>query len=113
MIIYGIKNCDSVKKAINYLNERNIVFEFVDFKKEKIQPQILENAISQLGVNKIINKRSNTYRNLTQELKEKIEKQEEVIQILIDNPNLIKRPLIFDINTYYCGFNKPDFDSNF
>ena len=113
MIVYGIKNCDSVKKAIKYLNDKNIEFEFFDFKTHKMESNILNDAISQIGVGRLVNKRSTTYRNLDDEIKDKIEKSEGVIEVLIENPTLIKRPLIFHKSNYYCGFNKQDFDDNF
>jgi len=55
MKIYGIKNCDSVKKAQKYLNNHNIKFEFIDFRQNPIDNNTLDFFIDRVGMDKLIN----------------------------------------------------------
>jgi arsenate reductase len=96
--LYGIHNCDSVKKSIKTLQENNIDFEFIDFKKDGLDAGVLQNFIDKVGMEKLINKRSTTYRNLTDKEKENI-----TTSIILNNPTLIKRPVIENGNKITVG----------
>ena len=70
--VYGIKNCDTVKKAIVYLNDCGIDFQFIDFRQNPISQQVLKKMVDSVGWELLINKRSTTYRSLSEEEKSNI-----------------------------------------
>lgn len=100
MKIYGIKNCDSVKKALKFLTESNTDFEFIDFRKNPIDEKKLQEFIDKVGLEKLINKRSTTYRNLSD-----FDKQNISIAFILENITLIKRPVIELKDKTEVGFN--------
>jgi len=61
-LIYGIKNCDTMKKAILWLNQNSIDFNFHDYRKDGLEKELLSQWITELGWEKIINKRGTTWR---------------------------------------------------
>jgi arsenate reductase len=95
--MYGIKNCDSVKKAQKFLKENAVDFEFIDFRVDGIDEKTVQNFIDKIGFETLINKRSTTYRNL--ENKDNI-----TLNTILENPTLIKRPVLDIDNKIIVGF---------
>ena len=91
--LYGINNCDTVKKALKWLNAENISFEFYDFKKQPLTPDILRKFTQLSDWSLLLNKRSTTYRNLNDELKSHLTDDQAFEQTLLQ-PTLLKRPLL-------------------
>lgn len=92
--VYGIKNCDTVKKALVYLASKNYGVEFYDYKKTPPTKEFLKKWQSFLG-ELPINKKGTTYRKLGVEF-EKIKNLDQQIQFLIENSSMIVRPIIED-----------------
>tara|TARA_B100001113_G_scaffold188779_1_gene154623 strand:- start:608 stop:970 length:363 start_codon:yes stop_codon:yes gene_type:complete len=88
--IYGLKNCDSCRKAIKWLNDNNFTYEFFDFKKNPITKNKTKEWLKVHGIDKILNKKSTTWRQLDQNLKDNYES--DALTILENFPTLIKRP---------------------
>ena len=103
--VYGIKNCDTVKKAIVYLNERDIDYEFVDFRQNPISQQVLKKMVESVGWELLINKRSTTYRSLSEEEKSSIN-----YDLVLSLPTLIKRPVLIQGENIVVGFNDQQYD---
>lgn len=103
--IYGIKNCDTMKKAFKWLDNNNIEYEFHDYKKQGVDNGILEQAINEHGWEVVINKRGTTWRNLPQTVKDTMN-SEKALNIADDNPSVIKRPLLLHEQKTYIGFNE-------
>ena len=103
--VYGIKNCDTVKKAIVYLNERDIDYEFVDFRQNPISQQVLKKMVESVGWELLINKRSTTYRSLSEEEKSSIN-----YDLVLSFPTLIKRPVLIQGENIVVGFNDKQYD---
>ena len=99
--MYGIKNCDTVKKAQKFLDLHGVEFEFIDFRQNPINALILQSFIDALGWDKVINKRSTTYRNFTDD-----EKQNITPALALKNPTLIKRPVLVLDNEIRVGFSE-------
>ncbi len=99
--MYGIKNCDTIKKARQFLEAQGIDFEFVDFRQTPIDRQTLQSFIDGVGWDKLINKRSTTYRNLSDG-----EKQNITLELTLKNPTLIKRPVLVTKQGVSVGFDK-------
>ena len=73
--MYGIKNCDTIKKAQKWLQANEIEFQFHDYRKDGIDLTMLETFATQLGWENLLNKRGTTYRNLSDEQKANIDEQ--------------------------------------
>ena len=94
MIIYGIPNCNTVKKAQVWLKANNIAFEFHNFKKEGITAEKLTEWFDVFGWEKVINKNGLTFKKLTKEEQAEINSAENVIPYLMQNTSAIKRPIV-------------------
>ena len=104
MILYGISNCDSVKKAKNWLETNNIDFSFHDFRKQGLEPETVQDWLNRIPWDKLLNKRSTKWRNLDTEVQQSVN-AETVVQLLVANPTLIKRPVLAVNGIINVGFN--------
>lgn len=110
MIVYGIKNCGTVKKALNWLNENNIPFEFHDYKKQSVSKDKLQDWSRQLGWEPLINRKGTTWRRLDEAQKEKIKDEASAMEALIANTSMIRRPIIEqDGKVLTLGFDEEQF----
>jgi len=99
--VYGIKNCASVKKAIVYLNECGIDYQFIDFRQNPISLQALNKMVESVGWELLINKRSTTYRSLSEDEKSNIN-----YDLILKLPTLIKRPVLIQGDKTMVGFSE-------
>lgn len=111
-IIYGIKNCDTMKKAFVWLDENNIAYDFHDYKKQGINETVLKDAIAQHGWDTVINQRGTTWRKLPDESKESMD-ETKAIDIAKENPSIIKRPLLLKSDKIYIGFKTDEYKELF
>jgi len=102
--VYGIKNCDTVKKAIVYLNDCGIDYEFIDFRQNPISLQVLKKMVESVGWELLINKRSTTYRSLSEEEKSNIN-----YDLVLSLPTLIKRPVLVQCEKIMVGFSEQQY----
>ncbi len=91
--LYGIKNCDSVKKAIRQLQAHNIPFDFIDLKTCELSDSLLADWFHQCP-EYLVNKRSTTYRQLKEQWLTSSNNQAEQIHLIQSHPTLLKRPII-------------------
>lgn len=91
--LYGIANCDSVKKARKWLVEHHIEYTFIDFKKTPPQTEQIRQWLTTIEVAELINRRSSTWRTLLPTEKHAAQTPDGAIILLTENPTLIKRPL--------------------
>ena len=96
MILYGLKTCDTCRKALKALPNA----EFVDVSMTSVPDSILDRAISQFG-DKVVNTKSTTWRGL-----DECERGKDAKAQLIAHPKLMKRPLIVDGDALYLGWDK-------
>ncbi|MEC7119444.1 MAG: ArsC family reductase [Pseudomonadota bacterium] len=94
LTIYGIKNCSTMKKAFDWLDQHQMAYQFFDYKKQAIDAKALQSWIDQLGLEVVINKRGMTWRKLTEEQKTQAEHADSAIILLQAQPSMIKRPII-------------------
>ncbi len=111
-IIYGIKNCDTMKKAFHWLEHAGIDYTFVDYKKTEPDAKILKQAIQEHGWDKVINQRGTTWRKLDQTVKEAVN-DENAVALALENPSIIKRPLLVKNDKTYLGFKPDDYKNIF
>ena len=112
MILYGISNCDSVKKAKNWLETHNIDYQFHDFRKQGLDANTINQWLQSVSWDKILNKRSTSWRNLDPSIQQTVN-ETNIVDLLIENPTLIKRP-VMDVNdTITLGFNSDTYQGIF
>jgi Spx/MgsR family transcriptional regulator len=104
--IYGIPNCDTVKKARTWLDQHGVKYRFHDFKKEGLDKTQLKDWVDQAGLNVVLNKAGTTYRALPDAEKEGLT-EAKARKLMIDNPSLVKRPVLEHGGRLFIGF-KPD-----
>ena len=108
--IYGIKNCDSVRKAIKHLKEFNLPYEFIDFRETAVTNDIVSNWLEHTDIKVLFNTRGTTYRTL--KLKE-MNLSDEDKQLWLSKENmLIKRPVITFGNDVIVGYNRDEYLNN-
>ena len=113
-VMYGIPNCDTIKKARNWLQQHEIEYQFHDYKKQGTDESQLQDWLHDLGWEALINKRGTSWRKLDEKTKATMDTQS-AIKIMLDNPSIIKRPLLVLKDQKILGFNdlseiKDDFD---
>ena len=99
--IYGIKNCDTVKKALKYLSSNEVAYEFIDLRVNPILKNEFQNMIEKVGLEVLINKRSTTYRLLTDSEKDNVN-----FELILKYPTLIKRPVMVQDSKILVGFSE-------
>lgn len=112
LAVYGIKNCDTMKKALTWLDSHKIAYDFHDYKKVGADKDVIANAIKQLGWEDVINRKGTTWRALPETTRDKMTAAT-ALKAALDNPSLVKRPLVFDGKTYRIGFDADTFKKAF
>lgn len=103
--LYGIKNCDSVKKARAWLQAENISYQFHDFRADGLTLTQIKTWIGDLGLETLVNKRSTTWKTLSSTEKDwLINTPAKAATIIFANPTLIKRPLLVHNKIVQVGF---------
>ncbi len=104
--IYGIPNCDTVKKARDWLDRRGVAYRFHDYKKAGIERARLEGWCQELGWETLLNRAGTTFRKLPEADKQGID-EEKAIALMLAQPSLIKRPVLDLGGRRLAGF-KPE-----
>lgn len=94
MIVYGIPNCNTVKKALDWLKANQIDFEFHDFKKKGVTVQKLTEWFAVFGWEKVLNRNGLTFKKLSKDEQAAIDSADQAISYLMQNTSAIKRPII-------------------
>ncbi|WP_371185362.1 Spx/MgsR family RNA polymerase-binding regulatory protein [Thalassotalea maritima] len=105
-IIYGIHNCDTVKKALKWLDKNNIDYTFHDLRKDGLDAQLLDRFFSMADSDQLINKRSTTYRGLDNAIKNNLT-EDVAKQVAKEQVTLLKRPLLLHNEQLHLGFKDP------
>jgi arsenate reductase (glutaredoxin) len=106
IILYGIANCDTVKKARDWLTARGIAYVFHDYKKRGVDPAKLRAWAAVVAWDKLLNRAGTTFKKLPDADKMDLD-AEKAIAIMVANPSCIKRPLLEYAGGILVGF-KPD-----
>lgn len=94
MTVYGIKNCNTVKSALDWLKKHKIEFEFHDYKAKGITDAKLKSWSKQVGWESLVNKRGTTWRQLDESVQAKVTNETAAIALMKEKTSVIKRPLI-------------------
>lgn len=107
MKLFGIPNCDTVKKARNWLSENGFKYEWHDFKKQGLSAEQVQEWIAAIGWEVLINKQGTTWRKLDDATKASVIDANSAIAVMIANPSIIKRPVLVTETQTQVGF-KPE-----
>jgi Spx/MgsR family transcriptional regulator len=92
--LYGIPNCDSVKKARDWLTEHGVSYQFHDFKKQGVPTELLPDWITTVGLDKLINRKGPTWRKLDAALQASVVDAASATAVMLANASVIKRPVV-------------------
>ena len=112
VVLYGIKNCDTIKKAKKWLDSNGVEFTFHDYRQDGLSDALLCTLESSLGWEAMLNKRGTTWRKLPEDVKTSVDKQS-AINIMLENPAIIKRPILDTGNTLELGFSTTAYEQLF
>jgi len=101
--LYGIPNCDSVKKAKVWLEQADIAFQFYNFKQQALSTSKIQQWLDTLGHDVIINKRSTTWKQLS-ESEKLIAESDQAAELIASHPTLVKRPVLETASSLHVGF---------
>jgi arsenate reductase len=107
MKVYGIKNCDTVRKARKWLDEAGLAYEFHDFRKDGLEPELIERWQAIIGWEPLLNRRGTTWRKLPEAVRDNI-RADSALQVMLDNPAVIKRPVVEVGGDILVGFDADD-----
>lgn len=111
--IWGIKNCSTMKKAFDYLNAHGIAFTFHDYKKDIISTSMFETLLKIVPLESVLNKKSATWRTLSEEEQQSSQTQQGAIALMQKYPTLAKRPILKTPHSFLVGFSTNSYDDCF
>jgi arsenate reductase len=102
--LYGLKNCDTCRKARNWLKEQSIDYTFIDLRAEGVNLAMLEDWEARVNWEALLNRQSTTWRGLTEVEKADLNR-ELAISLMLTYPTLIKRPILVHQDNVWLGFS--------
>ncbi len=108
--LYGIPNCDTVKKARAWLDARGVTYEFVDFKKVPPPEALIAHWIAALGRDRVVNRRGTTWRGLAPDVQAGADSDAGAAAVLPAHPSAIKRPVVDTGEALLIGFDERAFE---
>lgn len=106
--LYGIPNCDTMKKARRWLEANGVAYTFHDYKKLGVPEKNLRSWVKQAGWEAVFNKRGTTWRKLDDDVRNAID-TESAISIMLEHPAIIKRPVLESGRQLLIGFKENDY----
>ena len=103
-VLYGIKNCDTVRKARKWLDSEAIEYRFHDFREDALELSKINDWLEQVGSDTLLNRKSTTWRQLSDQQKQQAESSQ-LATLLRDHPTLIKRPVLEYQDKINTGFS--------
>lgn len=108
IILYGIKNCDTVRKARKWLDNHGIEYMFHDFRTDGLERDTVASWLEELGWETLLNRRSTSWKALDSGVRERMDDREALAAIM-EQPTLIKRPLLDTGHERHTGFSAADY----
>ncbi len=114
MRVYGIKNCNTVKSALIWLDKHKIAYEFHDYKKLGVTAGDLKNWSKQVGWESLLNRKGLTWRQLPESVRESVKTEGAAIKLMMEKTSAIKRPLIEEKGKVIAlGFDEAEYSRVF
>jgi Spx/MgsR family transcriptional regulator len=111
LTVYGIPNCDTVKKARKWLDANGIAYGFHDFRKHGAEAARLEEWIAAKGLDTVLNRRGTTYRQLAEDAKAQAQDSHAAVTLLVHQPAMIKRPVVEHPGGILVGFREDEWSA--
>jgi arsenate reductase (glutaredoxin) len=111
--IYGIKNCQTVQKALNFLLSKDVEVIFWDYKKQAIDKEHLQVWCDKFGWTKVLNRSGMMWRKADEQTKAKVTDQSTAIEFMLQIPTSIKRPIIEVDGDLILGFDEDEYNNFF
>lgn len=111
--LYGIPNCDTVKKARTWLADNGHDFAFHDFKKQGLSRELVQDWLKDVEWETLVNRKGMTWRNLSDERKAQITDADSATELMLENPSVIKRPVLQGVGPVSVGFSSDQFATKF
>ncbi|WP_317931870.1 ArsC family reductase [Halioxenophilus sp. WMMB6] len=108
LTLYGISNCDTVKKARKWLEQAALEYQFHDFRADGLTPAMVQAWLDELGAETLVNKRSTTWKQLTEAEREQA-LGADAAALICQHPTLIKRPLLDTGSSRQVGFSAANY----
>lgn len=108
--VYGIPNCDTVRKARAWLGDNRVDYTFHDFKKEGADADLVRGWVQALGWERVLNRSGTTFRRLEPEQKEDLD-AEKAIRLMVAQPSCIRRPVVEHPGGLLVGFDPVAWDA--
>lgn len=105
LTIYGIKNCNTMQKTFDWLNEKGVQYVFHDYKKQGIDADSLKRWFEKAGKDALINRQGLTWKKLSDTEKKQADNAASAIELLMKNTSMIKRPVIEGDGVFLLGFD--------
>lgn len=102
--IFGIKNCDTIKKARRFMDEHNIEYQFHDYRTDGVDKKLITSWVKKHGWETVLNKRGTTWRQLDDMIKSATD-ESTVVDLLVEHPAMIKRPILVTGKQSLVGFS--------
>ena len=113
-VVYGIPNCDTVKKARTWLESHGVAFEFHDFKKAGLTAALVKAWLADVPLDMLLNRRGTTWRGLPDDTKAAANTEQGAIALMIDKPSVVKRPVVVvDGRVKSVGFSADEYTTLF
>jgi len=112
MKVFGIRNCDTVKKARKWLDDAGVDYHFHDFKKDGLSPDTLAQWEDSVGWETLVNRRGTTWRKLPEQVRDNIDARS-AHDLMLENPSLIKRPVVQSDDGFTVGFSADQWAERF
>ncbi len=107
--LYGIPNCDTVRKARAWLADNGVEHAFHDFRKGGVTRPMLEAWLADIPWETLLNRRGTSWRALPQERRDAVASADDAIALMLETPSLIKRPVLALDDRVYCGFGESQY----
>jgi arsenate reductase (glutaredoxin) len=111
--LYGIPNCDTVKKARTWLADHGQEFDFHDFKKKGLERATVAAWLDQVDWEILVNRKGTTWRKLSDERRAQVVDKASALEVMLENPSLIKRPVLEGAGPLAVGFSDANYGSLF
>jgi len=110
--VFGIPNCDTVKKARTWLAERGVDYAFHDYKKSGVDADSVAKWVNRFGWEKVLNRAGTTFKKLPDAMKADLDAAK-AIAIMVENPSAIKRPIVEYDGGALLAFNPAEWEKAF
>lgn len=107
--VYGIPNCDTIKKTLDWYKKKNIQVDFYDYQKQGVKKEKLVQWCKEVGWQLLLNKKSTTWRSLSSADQQLVTNEKVAVKLMMEYPSIIKRPVVEMNNKIIVGYNETYF----